>query len=97
MNITLGPQWEDFITENVKTGRYQSASDVVLEGLRLLREKASHQPTTVEELQREVDKGLDALDQGNYRDLDVTGMKDHLEEVKLRGRARLARRDSMTK
>lgn len=97
MNIVLGPQWEAFITEYLKTGRYQSASEVVLEGLRLLRDEESHHPSTVEELQREVDRGLDALDQGNYRDLDASEMKDHLEEVKLRGRARLAQLDSMPK
>lgn len=42
MNIVLGPQWEAFITEFVKSGRYQSADDVVLDGLRLLREETSH-------------------------------------------------------
>ena len=97
MNIVLGPQWEAFINENLKTGRYQSASDVVLEGLRLLREEESHQPIALEDLRREVDKGLDALDQGNYLDLDSSGLREHLEDVKLRGRARLAQLDTMPK
>lgn len=90
MNIVLGPQWEAFITEIVKSGRYQSADDVILDGLRLLREETSHQPQTMDELDREVEIGLNALEQGNYLELDVSGMRDHLDDVKSRGRARLS-------
>jgi len=39
MKISLSPDVERLIAERVKTGRYQSADEVVREGLELLRER----------------------------------------------------------
>ena len=35
MNISLGQKWEQFVEEKLKTGDYQSASELVRDGLRL--------------------------------------------------------------
>ena len=35
-SITLGDHFESFISQQIKTGRYHSASEVVREGLRML-------------------------------------------------------------
>lgn len=49
LNVSLTPELERFIQARVKTGRYQTASEVVREGLRLLelqerdREQAYHE------------------------------------------------------
>lgn len=91
MNINLGTQWETFIDENIKTGRYLSASELVREGLRLLQEQEQLRQLRLEQLRKEVDTGLDALGRGAYTQLDEDGMKRHLENVKVRGRAQLAR------
>jgi antitoxin ParD1/3/4 len=90
MNINLGPQWEAFIDENLKSGRYLSASELVREGLRLLQEKEEVRQARLGELRKEVDKGLDALDHGAFIELNQDGMKRHLENVKAKGRARRA-------
>jgi antitoxin ParD1/3/4 len=94
MNISLGAQWEEFVSENVRTGRYLSASEVVREGLRLLQDREQLRRIRIEELQREVDKGMSELDRGEYKELSEEGMRLHMEEVKTRGRARLSAKKS---
>lgn len=54
MNVSLTPDWERFVREQVDTGRFQTESDVVREGLRLLHE---HQQT-VEEIDQKIERGL---------------------------------------
>jgi len=93
MNINLGPQWAEFIDKRLKSGRYLSASEVVREGLRLLHEKEQLQELRLEQLRREVGKGIGSLDQGDYRELDEQGMKAYLDDVNRRGRERLARQE----
>ncbi|MCC3444427.1 MAG: type II toxin-antitoxin system ParD family antitoxin, partial [Microcoleus sp. PH2017_03_ELD_O_A] len=39
MNISLTPELEQFVQSTVKNGRYSSASEVILAGLRLLKER----------------------------------------------------------
>jgi len=36
LNVSLTPELEEFVRDRVDTGRYQTASEVVREGLRLL-------------------------------------------------------------
>ena len=45
MNVSLTPELEQYVQEKVSSGMYYSASEVIREGLRLLKEK--------EQLQRE--------------------------------------------
>ena len=39
MNLNLGDEWEVYVRRKVDSGFYQSGSEVIREGLRLLREK----------------------------------------------------------
>ncbi len=39
MNISLGDKWEQFIEQKLKTGDYQSASELVRDGLRLIEQR----------------------------------------------------------
>ena len=39
MNVSLGDRWEKFVEAAVQEGRYNSASEVVREGLRLVEER----------------------------------------------------------
>lgn len=38
-SITLGDHFEGFIAQQIRTGRYASASEIVREGLRLVEER----------------------------------------------------------
>lgn len=52
-SITLGSHFDEFIAEQLKNGRYGSASEVVRAGLRLLEETESK----LERLRRLLDEG----------------------------------------
>jgi antitoxin ParD1/3/4 len=68
MNVSLGLQWERFVNEKVESGRYQTASEVLRDGLRLLeqRERALQRITfdTKEELEEMLEAGIKELDAG---------------------------------
>ncbi len=41
-SLTLGEHWETFIKNEIASGRYSSASEVVRDALRTLEERKSH-------------------------------------------------------
>jgi antitoxin ParD1/3/4 len=86
MNISLTPELERYVNGKVDSGMYHSASEVIREGLRLLREKEELHRTKLEELRREIQIGLDQAERGQVSPLN----EETLKEVKARGRQRLA-------
>lgn len=85
MNVSLTPELEELVNEKVASGLYNSASEVIREGLRLLKEQDELKQIRQEELRREVLKGYEQSRRGESRPLDV-------EAVKAEGRKRLATR-----
>jgi antitoxin ParD1/3/4 len=80
MNVSLGEKWEAFIAQCVESGRYLSASEVVRDAMRLLEEQECLRQHRAEELRKEIQIGLDALDNGDYVEIeDIDGLKAHLE------------------
>src|SRR5205085_1884982 len=75
MNVSLTPELERLIQEKVETGMYHSASEVVREALRLLKERDLVQQIRLEELRREIQVGLDELDRGEARTYDQGSLK----------------------
>ena len=66
MNIVLSTELENLVNEQVKSGLYDSPSEVVRDGLLLLKEKAQLRQLRREELRREVQKGIDQMREGKY-------------------------------
>ncbi len=58
MEITLTPELETLINEELQTGDYFSPSDVLREGLLSLRARRIPKAVRLENLRREVQKGL---------------------------------------
>lgn len=57
LNVSLSPQLESMIKAKVESGLYNSASEVVREGLRLLEEQDRLQQIKLEMLRAEIEKG----------------------------------------
>jgi len=68
MNIHLTPQLEALVEKQVRSGRYNSASEVVREALRLFQDRERMREAQIRELQRKIDEGLASLREGRYID-----------------------------
>ncbi len=64
MNVSLTPELEEYIAEKVSTGMYHTASEVVREGLRLLKERDELQQMRLAEMRKQIAEGLAQLDRG---------------------------------
>jgi antitoxin ParD1/3/4 len=60
MNISLTEQLEKFISEQVQSGAYQTASEVVRDGLRLLAERRKTEELKLAALRAAIREGLDS-------------------------------------
>ena len=88
MSIILEPDVEARIAGRVASGRYESASDVVREGLELLDEGDRKNR---EGLHAEVLKGVEDLEAGRYREFNSEDeLRAFGNEIIERGKARLA-------
>ncbi len=72
MNVNLTPQLEELVRAKVSSGLYTSASEVVREALRLMDEQDRFREAKLNELQREVRRGLDS---GPPEPWDATALK----------------------
>lgn len=75
------------MAELVDTGLYQSQSEVIREGLRLLKEREDLRKIRLEELRKDIQIGIDQLERGEYTT--YTSAQDLTEEIKAGGRERL--------
>ena len=64
MNVNLTPELEKLVLRKVKTGRYNSASEVVREALRLFEEHDTIRAAQIADLHRRVDDGMASLGRG---------------------------------
>jgi antitoxin ParD1/3/4 len=64
MNISLTPELDRLVHQKVESGLYQTASEVVREGLRLLHERDALREQQLRNLRRRIDGGLKQLDRG---------------------------------
>jgi len=85
VNVSLTPELERLINEKVDTGMYQTASEVVREGLRLLKDRDAR------ELRADVRAGFEAADRGEYSEHTPASIRTLAAQVKAGGRQRMGR------
>jgi antitoxin ParD1/3/4 len=71
MNIILKPEEEQLIQEKLKSGKYETAYEVIVEALRLLEERDQNYEKWVEETREKVAVGLEQLERGEGIDGEV--------------------------
>lgn len=81
MEITLTPELEKLIDEEMKTGDYFSPTDVLREGLLSLKTRRIPKKERLENLYREVQKGIDAVRNGDYKTYQTDNLDDFAEEI----------------
>ncbi|MBD1928275.1 type II toxin-antitoxin system ParD family antitoxin [Trichocoleus sp. FACHB-90] len=84
MNITLKPEEEQLIQEKLKSGKYETVYEVIVEALRLLGERDKHYEKWVEETREKVAVGLEQLDRGEGIDGEVViaRLRDKLSKAR---------------
>jgi antitoxin ParD1/3/4 len=93
MNVSLTPELERIVNTKVQSGLYQTASEVVREALRLLRDRDEG----LESLRREVRAGFEAAARGKFSEHDAKTSGALAAEVKAAGRALRGRRREATR
>jgi len=68
MNVNLGPAFDKFVADLLKTGLYQSQSEILRDGLRLLREREELKNLRLAHLRREIAVGMEEADLGQFVD-----------------------------
>jgi antitoxin ParD1/3/4 len=68
INVSLTPEWEEFINQRLASGRYQTASEVVRDGLRLLERQEADRATALDEVRQKIQAGLDQARRGESID-----------------------------
>jgi antitoxin ParD1/3/4 len=82
VNVSLTPELEKYISEKVASGLYHSASEVMREGLRLLKDQDALREIRLNGLRQQIQEGIDS---GESQPLNI-------EDVMDRGRKRHAQR-----
>jgi antitoxin ParD1/3/4 len=68
MNVHLGPAFDEFVADLLKSGYYQTQSEVLREGLRLLKEREEVKQMRLAELRKEIAVGSEQADRGQFVD-----------------------------
>jgi antitoxin ParD1/3/4 len=93
MNVSLTPELETLVNEKVKSGDYNSASEVVREALRLLKEQDELKQIRRAELRRKVIKGAEDIRAGRYTELKTPEDFDNFaDQIITEGRQKLAQK-----
>ncbi|MBZ9850902.1 type II toxin-antitoxin system ParD family antitoxin [Mesorhizobium sp. CA14] len=68
-NVVLTEHLEEVIDRLVKTGRYQNASEVLRDGLRLIEQREARETAKLAALREAANIGFHDIEQGRFEDI----------------------------
>jgi antitoxin ParD1/3/4 len=81
-NVVLTPYQASFVERLVSTGRYQNASEVLREGLRMVEQREAEEAARLEALRSAVRVGTADFEQGQYATFESSAqLRGHLASV----------------
>lgn len=89
MNLNIGEHWEAYLKRLVETGRYNSASEIIRESLRLHEEDQRLLEIRRQELAKDINAGIASLERGEG----VDGL-EFMENLLRTNRGRSRRREA---
>lgn len=89
-NVVLTNQQHEFVETLVKSGRYQNASEVLREGLRLVERREQEDQARLAALRAAVDLGWADIVTGRYDEIDVADLDEYLQDLGKQAASKLA-------
>lgn len=81
-NVVLTDRQASFVEQLVSSGRYQNASEVLREGLRLMEQREAEEAARLVALRNAVQVGVSDVDAGRFTVFDSsTALGTHLESI----------------
>ena len=90
-NVNLTPKQNASIDTVIEAGEYQNASEAVRDALRALRQRRREDALKLKALRAQIRTGIDALDRGDYTEVDDAGLASYLERLATNPKAKGAR------
>ena len=80
-NISLTREQDTFVDQVVKSGEYQNASEAIRDALRALQQRRKEDALKLKALRQHVKAGVDALERGDFVEVDDADLEDFLEHL----------------
>jgi antitoxin ParD1/3/4 len=81
-NVVLTDRQEKLIEKLVDSGRYQNASEVLREGLRLVEQRDAEDGAKLKALRKAAAAGFDALDRGEFKEFEsIDDLQNYLSDL----------------
>jgi antitoxin ParD1/3/4 len=81
-NISLTPEQDAFVAKVVEAGEYQNASEAIRDALRVLQQRRREDSLRLKALRAQIKVGADALERGDFDEVDDAGLDGYLERLK---------------
>ena len=90
-NVVVTKRQEELIESLVESGRYQNASEVLREGLRLIEQREAEDASKLKALRAAARVGVEALERGQFKEFEsIEDLRAYLDDLAAKVIARSA-------